>query len=417
LLSPLYYLYPRAELLLVLQAFWCGAAVVPAYLLGRRHLGSGWPGVILAAAWVLYPALHGANLYEFHSLTLLAMPMLWLLYLLTAGHLRAYFILLPFVLLIREDVSLLLCCVGFAAVLTGDRRLVRAGVITIGVAGLYFVLIKTFIMGGADPTAGIEKVDPLGGKHGFAWYYTDLIPRGGGLWDMLRSLLANPMFAFDFALRKPKVIYLLQLLLPLAFLPLFAKRWRFAIVFGLFYILLASRRPVYSIHFQYSVVLFPVLFALAPMGLRRLRDGDLPERLGLARGQLVAVLLACVLVSSLLMSWKFGGAVPNSSFRAGFVKATHTLTEKQEQQYEEFRALIERMPPDASVTVVGRAGPHASNRSEVWRYKHKKQTDYVLVDDGTLKGRSRTFHHERIAAGELELLGATGPYQLFRVVK
>jgi uncharacterized membrane protein len=307
--------------------------------------------------------------------------------------------------------------VGFAAVLTGDRRLVRAGVITIGVAGLYFVLIKTFIMGGADPTAGIEKVDPLGGKHGFAWYYTDLIPRGGGLWGMLRSLLANPMFAFDFALRKPKVIYLLQLLLPLAFLPLFAKRWRFAIVFGLFYILLASRRPVYSIHFQYSVVLFPVLFALAPMGLRRLRDGDLPERLGLARGQLVAVLLACVLVSSLLMSWKFGGAVPNSSFRAGFVKATHTLTEKQEQQYEEFRALIERMPPDASVTVVGRAGPHASNRSEVWRYKHKKQTDYVLVDDGTLKGRSRTFHHERIAAGELELLGATGPYQLFRVVK
>jgi len=417
LLSPLYYIYPRAELILILQAFWCGAGVVPAYLLGRRHLGSAWAGVTFAAAWVLYPALHGANLYEFHSLTLLAMPMLWLLYLLTAGHLRAYYILFPIVLLIREDVSLLLCCVGLAAVLTGDRRLVRAGWITIAVAGLYFVLIKTFIMGAAEPLASIDKFDPLGGKHGFGWYYTDLIPRGGGLGGLLNSLVTNPMFALDFALREPKVIYLLQLLLPLAFLPLFAKSWRFATVFGLVYILLASRRPVYSIHFQYSVVLFPVLFALAPLGLRRLRDGELPGRLGLARDQLVTVLLACVLVSSFLMSWKFGGAVPNSSFRAGFVKPTHSLTQAQEQQYEEFRALIEQMGPSASVTVVGRAGPHVSNRTEAFRYKHKKQTEYVLVDDGKLRGRMRKYHQQRLAGGELELIGKTGPYQLFRVVK
>jgi len=234
---------------------------------------------------------------------------------------------------------------------------------------------------------------------------------------LLNSLVTNPMFALDFALREPKVIYLLQLLLPLAFLPLFAKSWRFATVFGLVYILLASRRPVYSIHFQYSVVLFPVLFALAPLGLRRLRDGELPGRLGLARDQLVTVLLACVLVSSFLMSWKFGGAVPNSSFRAGFVKPTHSLTQAQEQQYEEFRALIEQMGPSASVTVVGRAGPHVSNRTEAFRYKHKKQTEYVLVDDGKLRGRMRKYHQQRLAGGELELIGKTGPYQLFRVVK
>ncbi|MGD8609300.1 MAG: DUF2079 domain-containing protein, partial [Myxococcales bacterium] len=86
LLSPLYYIYPRAELLLVLQAIWCGSGVIPAYLLGRDHLGSRWAGMTMALAWALYPALHGANLYEFHSLTLLAMPMMWMLYLLTTGH-------------------------------------------------------------------------------------------------------------------------------------------------------------------------------------------------------------------------------------------------------------------------------------------------------------------------------------------
>jgi uncharacterized membrane protein len=408
LLSPLYLIYPRAELILVLQAFWCGAGVVPAYLLGRHHVGSAWAGVTLAAAWVFYPALHGANLYDFHSLTLLAMPMLWLLYFLTTGRLRAYFILLPFVLLIREDASLLLCFVGFAAVLTRDPRLVRAGWITIGVAALYFILIKTLIMGGADP---------LGGKYGFGWYYGDMSPGGKGLGYILLSLLTNPTFAIDFALREAKVIFLLQLLLPLAFLPLFGKPWRFAAVFGLFYILLASRRPVFSIHFQYSVVLFPVLFALTPIALRRLRDSDLAERIGLAPAQLVTVLLACVLASSLLMSWKFGGAVPNTSFRAGWARIPHTLTQEQKERYREFRKLIDQIPADASVTATNRMAPHVSNRTEVWRYRDKKQTEYLMLDTRELKSSSRKHHAERLAAGKLELLGKEGTLQLFRIVK
>ena len=408
LLSPLYYIYPRAELILVLQAIWCGAGVVPAYLLGRDHLRSPWAGVTLAAAWALYPALHGANLYEFHSLTLLAMPMLWLLYLITTGRLRAFFVLLPFVLLIREDASLLICFVAFAAILTRDPRLVRAGWITIGVAALYFILVKTFIMGGADP---------LGGKYGFGWYYKDMSPGGKGLGNILLSLFTNPTFAIDFALREAKLIYLLQLLLPLAFLPLFGKPWRFAAVFGLFYILLASRGPVFSIHFQYSVVLFPVLFALTPIALRRLRDSDLAERIGLARAQFVTVLLACVLASSLLMSWKFGGAAPNTAFRGGWARIPHTLTLEQEARYQRFRNLVEQMPADASVIATSRIAPHVSNRAEIWDYRHKGPTEYLMLDTRELRGWTKKLHTDRLAAGELELVAKDGTLQLFRFVK
>lgn len=407
LLSPFYYLYPRAELILVLQAIWCGAGVLPAYLLGRDHLGSVWAGLTLAVAWALYPALHGANLYEFHSLTLLAMPMLWLLYLLTTGRLRAYFILLPFVLLIREDASLLICCVAFTAVLTRQPRLVRAGWITIGVAALYFILVKIFIMGSADP---------LGGNYGFGWYYKDMAG-GESLKGIFLTLFTNPTFAIDFALREAKVIYLLQLLLPLAFLPVFGKPWRFATVFGLFYILLASRGPVFSIHFQYSVILFPVLFALTPIALRRLRDSDLSKRIGLARDQLVAVLLACVLASSLLMSWKFGGAVPNTSFRGGWARIPHTLTLEQEKRYRVFRGLVEQIPADASVIATSRIAPHLSNRAEIWDYRHEGPTEYLMVDLSELRGWTKQLHEDRLAEGKLELVAKDGRLQLFRFIE
>jgi uncharacterized membrane protein len=406
LLSPLYYIYPRAELLLVLQAIWCGAGVIPAYLLGRHHLDSRWAGMTLAIAWALYPALHGANLYEFHSLTLLAMPMMCMLYLLTTAHLRAFFVLLPFVLLIREDAPLLIACVAFAGILTRDPRLARAAWITIGVAGLYFISIKTFIMGSADP---------LGGEYGFAWYYTDMIPHHLGLGDLFISLVTNPAFAIDLALREAKLVFLAKLLLPLALLPVFAKHWRFATAFGLFYILLATREPVFSTHFQYSVVLFPVLIALTPIGLRYLRDGDLAKRMGLAKPQLVAMLLASVLASSLLMSWKFGGAVTNTSFRGGWARIPHALTAAQEEQYAKFRKLIEQVPPDASVTVTNTIGPHMSNRAEVWSYADKKPSEYLMIDTRDMKGWPRKHHQGRLASGKLELLDSEGTFQLFRV--
>ena len=414
LLSPLYHLYPRAELILVLQAFWCAAGVIPAYLLGKHHMRSVGAGLTLATAWALYPALHGANLYEFHSLTLLAMPLLWLLYFLTSGRLRAFFVLLPFVLLVREDVSLLVGCIGAAAVLTREPKLVRAGWITAVVSVVYFLVVKLYVMGGVQPGPVTTNIDPLGGKHGFGWYYRDLIPKRGGLRDLLLSLVTNPAFVLELALREAKLVYLLQLLLPLGFLPLFGKPWRFAAAFGLFYTLLATRKPVYTIHFQYSIVLFPVLFALTPIALRRLKDTQWPIRLGLAQRQWTCTALVAVLASSILMSWKFGGAVPNAAFRGGWARIPHVLTPAQEKRYEELREFLNQIPPDASVTTVGRVGPHVSNRAEVYQYRHRRPSDFLVFDKRDLKSRIKKVHQKDLDGGKIELVAERGTFQLFR---
>ena len=43
-------------------------AVVPIYLIGRHWSLSRLMSVVVAACFVLHPAVHGANMYEFHSL-------------------------------------------------------------------------------------------------------------------------------------------------------------------------------------------------------------------------------------------------------------------------------------------------------------------------------------------------------------
>ncbi len=102
-LSPIYLLSPRAETLLVLQSVWLSTAAAPLYLLAVRRLRNPWFGVLLVGTFVLYPALHGVNLFDFHSLTLVVPSLVWAIYFVDTGARRRYWLVLGLMLLTRED--------------------------------------------------------------------------------------------------------------------------------------------------------------------------------------------------------------------------------------------------------------------------------------------------------------------------
>lgn len=410
LLAPIYSLAPRAETLLVMQSVWLACGALPVYLLGQQALRSKLAGIVLTAAYVLYPAMHGANMYEFHSLTLLATPLLWALVCLQRGAALGYAAAVVVCLLVREDAALVLCFVGAHALLTSRPQRRRWGWVTILVSLAYFAVVKKFFMTSTDIF--------MGGKdaYSFAYYYRDLIPEGQGVAGMLTSLVTNPVFAIQHSFTEDKLLFLLVLFGPLGLLPLFADRGRFMMLYGLCFLLLATREPVYSPYFQYAVVLFPFLFALAPVGIVRLEQGRLPGWLGVSARQLRTVALASVLLVSVLVSWKFGGFVENARFRGGFSRVARTLSDKQRENYDKFKELAAQIPRNASVTVTNVTGPHLSNRKDVYFYHQRKRTDWLFIDERDMKQDVKTWHQKRIQSGELEELGAVGTMKLFRVV-
>jgi hypothetical protein len=146
LLSPLYMLRGNAELLLMLQSVWLGAGVVPIYLIAKNKLQSRGAGLVMAIAYAIYPALHGANMYEFHSLTLITPLVLWLLHFLELRRFKSYAAMLLLLCLVREDVSLLLCFVGLYGVISGRPALRRAGLFTIMWCIVYYLTVKNVFM-------------------------------------------------------------------------------------------------------------------------------------------------------------------------------------------------------------------------------------------------------------------------------
>ncbi len=380
-LSPLYLLYPRAEFLLVLQTVWVGAGVVPVYLLARGRAVGRLGAVALAAMYALYPALHGANMYEFHSLTLVVPLMLWLIHFLEAGRFTGYWMLLPVVLFVREDVAILMCFVGLYAILGRRPRCTRLGWTTIVVSVLYFMVVKRFFMTSADVFNSGNK-----DAYSFAYYYDDLIPNHNGVGGMLISLVTDPIFVLKTTLGEPKILYLLTLFVPVVFLPFVARPGRVMLVWGLFFCLLASRGAVYSVHFQYSALIIPIVFAVTPAALAQIEDGPLVRAAGLDGARLGRSLLFAAFVSSLLVSWKFGALVENATFRGGFTPLARSLGPKETETYAWIREQVDKLPIHASVGLTQRTGAHAANRHAAYYYPEHLGVEWLFIDEAELKG-------------------------------
>ncbi|WP_437741706.1 DUF2079 domain-containing protein [Sorangium sp. So ce1504] len=413
LFSPLYLIYSRAEFLLILQSAWLGAGVVPVYLLARDKLAHRGKALLLAAVWAIYPALHGANMYEFHSLALISPLVVWLLYFYETARDRLYWVTLAVLLLCREDVSLLMCFIGLYAIFDRRPGRTRLGWVTIATSLVYFVIVKLFFM----TSAGII----MSGKdaYSFAYYYEELMPNRSGLGGMLVSLLTNPVFALKVLLEEPKIIFLLQLFVPLCFLPFLAKPGRWMLAYGLLFCLLASRDAVFSIHFQYSSILFPIAFVLTPIALKRIEGSGPAAYYGLDGRRLSRALLAAMIVAAALMSWKFGGLVENASFRGGFSRVARKLTPDQEATYAWVRKQVEAIPKSAIVGATSKMGPHVSNRKEAYFYPGDRAAtvQYVLLDEGELKGKDLERHNAAVKRGELEELSRLKKMALFKRVK
>ncbi|MBD0349496.1 MAG: DUF2079 domain-containing protein, partial [Thermoleophilia bacterium] len=67
--APLWWLWPRPELLLTAQALAVALGALPVFWLAHKHLGSELAAAGFALAYLLYPPLEWATLSEFHPVT------------------------------------------------------------------------------------------------------------------------------------------------------------------------------------------------------------------------------------------------------------------------------------------------------------------------------------------------------------
>lgn len=364
LIAPLYAFRQNAETLLIIQAVLLGGAAIPLYLVARRTLPA-WTACFVGILYVFYPPLHGSNLYDFHYPPLAPFFLWFTLYFVESRRnvLAAIFLLIT--CSVREDISAGLIIVGGYLILMNRRP--RAGVVVALAGATYFVVMKGVIM-------------PLqfSGQESFLYQYQGLVPPGehtfGGV---LKTVFGNPIFTLSTLLDREKYIYLLEIFLPLAFLPLRRPIGLLFCVPGFFFTLLSTGyRPLYQISFQYTAhwtaYLFIALIANLGWMERKSRDGDgdgdsdrngvrAPGPFGVAwkRSWLIALGLAM-----LLTTHQLGAVLQPNTVRGGFGLYQLGTTADDLVRRRDLQVLLDKIPRMAKVASSENIVPHLSSRPD-----------------------------------------------------
>jgi uncharacterized membrane protein len=373
LISPILLIHKSETTLTVFQSVWIASGTVPLFLLAKERLGHAAYGLALASVYLLHPAVHGQNMYDFHSIVLAGPVLMWCMYCLETERIKAYYAFLALLMLVREDTPGLAALMALYLIISG--RLYRVALVTIFVAAVWGLFINLVVMADARSYAGRFRSIRL--------------PDSGPVFSIVVTLFTNPGYVLKHALEQVRVLHLLKLLAPLMLLPLFSRRHYILFVWGAVMTFLGSWNGFYMLGTQYSVYWLPFMLAAVPTAVENIRRARLIEYLGIRSSAIGPALTVGMVLSAVAMSAMYGVFWSNSSFRPGYETFHRHTTAKIAARYETIAKVKAMVPDDASVLATRRVGQHFALRNEIWSF-HKVQEDdqfpdYVIVWTRDLK--------------------------------
>ena len=397
-IAPIYGIHQSAETILILQSVLIGTAAIPLYLVARQYLGP-WLSCLVGVLYVFYPPLHGSNLYDFHYPPLAPFFLWFTLYFVLTRRTVATVIFAILSLSVREDVSFGMMVLGSFLVITNRRA--RAGVYLAAAGVIYFVAMKLVIM-------------PLqrGGQEAFIHQYAGLVGEGTrGFSGVMKTVLGNPVFTLGVLLEKDKLIYLLEIFLPLAFFPLRRPIGLLCCVPGFLFTLLSTGyRPLYQISFQYTAHWTAYLFVALIANLAWL--GREASKRGLVGSAWKRAWIAAITLAMLVTSYQLGGLIQHNATRGGFGIYHFGTNSEDWERRRTLRELLAMVPRKAKIVSSENIVPQVSNRAFAYTLRLGiADADYLLFSL-PLGGDERNKVMEVLPTGTFGVVAERGQYVL-----
>jgi uncharacterized membrane protein len=329
LIAPLYWLWSDPRILLILQATVVALGAWPAYRLARTATGSAYAGGVFAAVYLLFPALQGAVLFDFHAVTLAAATLLFAFYFL---HTRRYGWFALFAILTmacKEDMPAIVGLMGLYMFAVQRER--RWGLITMGVAAVWFLTANLVVI----PAYNLSGLSP------FLRRYRSLLEAMIGSGRYVPSDLVQEAMPGQTGSVQANLSYVLHLLLPGAFLSLLSPGVLLMALPTLAINLLSEAPTMHQLEgYHYAAPAVPLVVGSTILG-----TAWLAQRLGKGnaarRSWWTVALASLALLCSLSYSY-LRGYLPLSALYQSYQMMDHA------RRLPEVAALI---PPDAAVSV------------------------------------------------------------------
>lgn len=261
---PLYFIFPSAQTVAVIQAIMVALPVIPIYLLGKHFKLKNKVIFALIALYALYPATIAGTFYDIHENTFITFTLLMFIWAVEKKKNIPTIIFLLLTFAVKEDAPMYIMLLG--AFWLFSRRDKKRGIIFILVSAIYFVI-------------ALAIVNSYG--HGIMDFrYSNMFydPKGG-LGQIIVVLLTNPVYALNQvvanadAANMDKIGYIITMFAPISALIFSAQKHysRYILLGTLFVLSLITTYPYqHDIGFQYNfghIALFIYIIIMNLTGL------------------------------------------------------------------------------------------------------------------------------------------------------
>jgi uncharacterized membrane protein len=350
LFAPLWWIWPKPDMLLTAQAIAVGTGALPVFWLTRKHLDSARAGSGFALAYLLYPATGWLTLNEFHPVALATPLLLFAFWFLDEDRLVPFALCAIAAALCKEEISFVVAGFGIWYAVSRRRWFAGATVVLVGVA--WAAIATTVIIPHYNHGQSSD-------------FYTRYSEVGGSPGGIVKTAFTHPGRLARAAFTGRDLHYMLQLSWPLAFVCLLSPLVLVAALPELAINVLSAVPTQTSIHFHYTAGLIAPLIAAAVLGARRL-------------GRPLLVATAAVVIA-LVGNYRLG-PVPGWRHVPGGQRFQATSAHVTAHDRIAARAL-RLIPRNAVVAATNTLGAHLSARARFLSFPFLEDATWIAADE------------------------------------
>lgn len=349
-LLPFYALFPSAYTLMFAQAVLCVSGVIPTVLIARKHGFKGLFIVFVCFMYVFNAGLMLPCLFHFHENCFLPPLLMWLLYFVDTRKILPVYILSVLTCMVKEDATVYVICIGlFLLADEKGRKRMHGGIMALLAMAWLVIMMKRLEASGSTGMMMDQRFSIL------------TFGDNQGLTGVVMNVLKNPSYFFSLFFSENSLIFFLQIMLPLLFLPFMTTkihRYILILPFVITNLVIGyGYRYAAEIGFHYTFGTVSLLVFVSILNCSELKEEN--------RRKVLPVVAASALITS--MSFMSG---PTLRYYEDYVK--------NKDHYKRIEACLESIPQDASVMSDTNYLPHIAARKEIYMLSE----DDVVVANG-----------------------------------
>jgi uncharacterized membrane protein len=346
LLLPFYAIFPSVENVLVMQTVILALGAFPIYWMSRDLLGKK-VGLVISIVYLVYPPLLLLNWNDFHLESFTSTFLIFSIYYLEREEWKKFSVFTILMMLTIEFAPIIGGFIALYGLLLLSKKKFKNRVAARKYIAFTAILsILMFVLAFETKAAFNTSTSPLPSP--------------------FHSILSNPAgiinVIFDADEWKWKMLYLINFLAPLVFLPLLAPELLVMALPWIFASFSTTYSPYYSVYFQYTGFVIPFMLLALPKAIERLKL------------QHVRRILYLIFLSTLIFSL-YLPVGPGSPWNYELPTTTDRTALIQE--------ILPLIPSNASLLTQNDIFPHVSNRINAYMYLPNSSNitpDYILVD-------------------------------------